>query len=230
MDGVSSRSSSSGMCSIWKQSGGPPWSRASSAVAAARPPPALAPITATRAGSTPSALGLGVEVAQARRSSRARAAGYGCSGASRYSTDTTTAPRSAGRQGRADVLGLDAADDEAAAVDHAGRRAPAPPATASRAGRRAPARRGRPPSPAPCGPRCRASRASGMSRAMAASIASKPGPRRHGVRRGRTPASASTKAASSGSIMACSSPVPGPCVYLGCIRMPASMRIDSAFM
>ena len=70
---VSSRWSSSGIPRNWKHSGGPPRSRARSAVAALSPPPALWPPTAMRAGSTPSSAALVVQPRRARRSSpRAR--------------------------------------------------------------------------------------------------------------------------------------------------------------
>ena len=135
------------MCSIWKQTGGPPRSRASSAVAAASPPPALVPTQGhprrvdararrpRRGGTT------------ARRSSRAGRPGYGCSGARRYSTETTTAPVSMAIEGRAGVLAPRRCRSRSRHRGSSRCRAPVLRARPPRAGRPAPARRGRPPSP-----------------------------------------------------------------------------------
>ncbi len=55
---VSRRSSSSGIPRYWKHKVGPPRSRASKAMPAAMPPPALPPITPIRSGSMPSSAAL----------------------------------------------------------------------------------------------------------------------------------------------------------------------------
>ena len=125
------------------------------------------------------------------------------------------------------VLGLDAADHEPAAVDHDDARRPLRPPTRPWAGTPAPARPGRPATPAPCGHRSRAVSTPGMSTVMATRISSNARRAAAGSERS-SEGTASTNAASSGSDHRHASPMSA--VYLGCMRMPASMRIDSALM
>ena len=113
---VSRRWSSSGMPSSWKRSAGPPRSRARSARPAARPPPALCPITPRRAGSTPSARGLvrepderGVAVLDAGRER--------VLGSETVLDRHHHGARRVGGAERARMLELDRAEAEAAAVD-----------------------------------------------------------------------------------------------------------------
>ena len=223
---VSRRSSSSGMCSIWKQTGGPPRSRASNAVAAASPPPALgagdgdprrvdARARRPRRGGT-----------TARRSSRAARPGTGARAPAGSRPTRRTAPAS---------MAMSAAPTCSASTLPITK---PPPWIMTMPGHRAAAG-------GPVGP-VDAHRHVGValpSRHQAVLDVERldPGdvdpdgdehlleglPRRHGVRRGRSPAASRpwppAPGRSSGASPRCSS-------YFGCIRMPASMRIDSAFM
>ena len=225
MEAVSRRSSSSGMCSIWKHRAGPPRSRASSAVAAASPPPALAPSRARRSVSTPSSLGVVEEESQGAVTIVQPGGERVLGGEAVLDRDhDRTGPD--GRRGGAGVLGLDAADDEAPTVDQQHRRARA--RGRSGAGRPARRRRDRPPSRARTGPRSRASRCRGPRPGVAASIASNPARAATGSDRSMTGSSSSTAVELRVDHGALSPAVSVD--YLGCMRMPASMRIDSAFM
>ena len=116
MEGVSSRSSSSGMLRYCMHSSGPPWSRAISAVAAARPPPALLPATPMCRGSMPSSAAFlarwcqhGEAVAQARRERMLGSETV----LHRHHHDL----RGGGDLPRPGIVAVHAADDKPAAVD-----------------------------------------------------------------------------------------------------------------
>ena len=154
MLGVSSRSSSSGMPRYWKQIAGPPRSRAEQREAGGETAAGAAAVDRDPRGIDAQHVGVVVQPHRARRSSPRARAGNGCSGARRYSTDTTTTPSSCGQARGATVLRVDAAEEEAAAVDVEALRAiaswPAPSASTP-----ARSRRDRPAGPEPRDRRCR---------------------------------------------------------------------------
>ena len=79
-----------GYQSSWNVRFGPPASRARCAITAEMLPPAESPATAMRAGSPPSSAACAATHCSAAQESSIPA-GNGCSGASRYSIDTTMA-------------------------------------------------------------------------------------------------------------------------------------------